>query len=434
MDQTAVVELEDARISQARLHGDTCAFGTSTGAVLVVDLADGEIVDGYEGHAGEVTALEWDGSELVTGGIDGIVRVFEPQRSRDGSSLYEVVEFDDDDYYYDDDDDDDDELLPLSAAADDDLFDPTAKGDVDAAALARAPLYRALCRDLAPPGDEAIIVSEATPASADEPLEESVELRGHSSRVTGVQSVDGVVYSSSLDQRIIAWDLTTRAARLVASAKSAICCLAVVDNVAIVGLMNGSVAAYDVATGHLVFDIPKAHDGAVRALHVARDALAPDDHGLAGRLVVTGGMDGVVKCYVLTQDADTPDGGLRALPADARKRPPPRTKVERRRRDRVGAHALKGHAGAVVAVQADGTKLVSAATDGSLRVWCLRDGRQLYAITGLSRRISSLHFDRHLLVCDGTDESIVVHDFSDPRAARLGDLGDDDDDDDDPRR
>lgn len=80
-----------------------------------------------------------------------------------------------------------------------------------------------------------------------------------------------------------------------------------------------------------------------------------------------------------------------------------------------------GHTGAVVAVQADETKVVSAATDGSVRVWCLRTGRELYAIEGLSRKLSSLHFNRHLLVCDGNDESIVVYDFSDPRGSRIVD-------------
>jgi WD40 repeat protein len=82
------------------------------------------------------------------------------------------------------------------------------------------------------------------------------------------------------------------------------------------------------------------------------------------------------------------------------------------REKRYGSHVLPGHAGAVVALQADDTKLVSASIDGSVRCWDLRTGEQLFALEGHSRKISSLHFEGPLLVVDGTGGHVVVHDFS----------------------
>ena len=82
------------------------------------------------------------------------------------------------------------------------------------------------------------------------------------------------------------------------------------------------------------------------------------------------------------------------------------------RERRYGAHAIAGHEGAVVAVQADDTKLVSASIDGSVRCWDLKTGSQLFALDGHSRQINSLHFEGPLLVADGTGGNVVVHDFS----------------------
>lgn len=455
MDQTAVVHLEDARVSQARLFGETCAFGTSTGAVLVIDLAEGDIIDGYEGHVGEVTALDWDGARLLTGGTDGIVRVFQPQTHRD--SLFELIDDDFGDMEAEDllegsemrpsasssrldDDDDEDDFLS---------FERSAKGDAEAAALARAPLYRTLCSEFEPKdrlADEAIVVFGGFPSltaqgEGEEEEEESIALHGHSSRVTGVRVCDGVVYSCSLDKQILAWDLVSRKGRLVATTESAVCCLAIVGTLAVVGLLNGGIAAYDLDSGDLVFSVPKAHEGAVRAIDLSRRRERPSSLGvddddssvsLDGTLLVTGGMDGVVKCYTIRTHDDgtvTPVAPNSGDEDDEAPGEESESRSRRRRQDgRLGAHTLRGHSGAVVAVQADDTKLVSAANDGSVRVWCLRSGRQLYAIQGLSRKISSVHFDKHLLVCDGTDESIVVHDFSDPKASsKIEDEKDDDD-------
>ena len=123
----------------------------------------------------------------------------------------------------------------------------------------------------------------------------------------------------------------------------------------------------------------------------------------------TGGADGVVKCYTMRGGADGEP--LQPQKADGCPLEAEEVPIHFRGR-RSGAHALRGHAGAVVAVQADDTKLVSASIDGSVRCWDLRTGAQLFALDGHSRHITSLHFEGPLLVSDGTGGNVVVHDFS----------------------
>ena len=73
-DRLAAVELEDTRVCQTRLSGRTVAFGTAAGIVVLVDLEAGTVLDGFDAHTDEITALEWAGSEkLISGGADGAV-------------------------------------------------------------------------------------------------------------------------------------------------------------------------------------------------------------------------------------------------------------------------------------------------------------------------------------------------------------------------
>lgn len=378
MDEKAVVELEDADVSQARLHGTTCAFGTSNGEVLVIDVEECDVVDGYEAHSGQVTALDWDGTTLVTGGEDGLVKVFEPNSA--GGCLFEMV-------------DEDVEEEPL----DDEPLGPE---------IVFAPLYKILAPELAPRpalADRALVQPDFTDDFSDivpEPtpdLSDSMTLHGHEARVTGLCARDGVVYSVGLDKQIIKWDLKSKSGSRIALASSSLCCLAVAGEIAIVGLQDGGLAGYDVTTSDLLFHLPNAHDGAVTAIHVQDDHYSRLD---GTRLLATGGVDGVVKCWTLRGDIAT----LAHHPSPG----------SPRRTDVLTAHVLKGHTGDIVSVQADDTKLVSASTDGSIRVWCLESGEQLYWINGLSKSVSSVHFDNHLLVSDGTNNAIVVHDFSRP--------------------
>lgn len=47
--------------------------------------------------------------------------------------------------------------------------------------------------------------------------------------------------------------------------------------------------------------------------------------------------------------------------------------------------------------------MVSGSQDGSVRVWDLRSGESLYGLYGYTPFLSSLHFDAHRLLSDGTN-------------------------------
>ena len=129
------------------------AFGTAAGIVVLVDLEAGTVLDGFDAHTDEITALEWAGSEkLISGGADGAVVVYSPSRCGE-SSLFELVEVDD---FEDDFDDDDEDAGVLDSLYD--ALDALQDGhDADAdAALARAALFGG---DYYPvPKDDSIII------------------------------------------------------------------------------------------------------------------------------------------------------------------------------------------------------------------------------------------------------------------------------------
>lgn len=62
---------------------------------------------------------------------------------------------------------------------------------------------------------------------------------------------------------------------------------------------------------------------------------------------------------------------------------------------------VKGHAAPVTAVQCDEHRVVSAATDGTVSVWDIRSGQELFQIYGHADGVNSLQFDREQLVTDG---------------------------------
>ena len=396
------MELEDTRVCQTRLSGRTVAFGTAAGIVVLVDLEAGTVLDGFDAHTDEITALEWAGSEkLISGGAGRRRRRLQPSRCGE-SSLFELVEVDD---FEDDFDDDEEDAGVLDSLYD--ALDALQDGhDADADAALAAALFggdyypvpkddRIIIEHQRDRVDVADVLGEMTeaPESDGEP---DVVLRGHSARVTGVRALDAKaskVLSASLDRRVLLWDVEQGDCREVAVAPSAICCLAVADGVAVVGLLDGSVEGYDLEDGARVFRLEDAHEGAVRSVHFGDDGASPlddNDAGPRGRLLCTGGADGVVKCYTMRGGADGEP--LQPQKADGCPLEAEDVPIHFRGR-RSGAHALRGHAGAVVAVQADDTKLVSASIDGSVRCWDLRTGAQLFALDGHSRHITSLHFE-----------------------------------------
>ncbi|KAH8050214.1 hypothetical protein JL720_15405 [Aureococcus anophagefferens] len=367
----------------ARLHGNTVAFGTAAGVVVLVDLDEGLVLDGFDaprrGDRADVVVSSPD----VDGGGE--------------NALFELVDADDDDG--DGDLDDLEDALALYETLEDFALRPTdPDGD---AALARTRLLHGIFPEA--PSD-AIIVDRGgdarrrrpprrcsrTASLEDELLagdkpdgEPDVVLKGHGARVTGVKALgDDAILSASLDRRLLLWDVADGRHRVVAECRSPICCLAVADGVAVVGLLDGAVVAYDIDTGRVNFELAGAHEGAVRSLHF--EAEAEDVPRRRRRL-----------------RARKPGGARRADAAGAV------SAVYRERR--CGKHALEGHGGAIVALQADDAKLVSASIDGTVRCWDLKSGDQP---SSTATRDTTLHFQGDLLVADGTQGTVIVHDFS----------------------
>ena len=79
--------------------------------------------------------------------------------------------------------------------------------------------------------------------------------------------------------------------------------------------------------------------------------------------------------------------------------------------------AREGHDTAVVALQADASKLVSASRDGAVRVWELPRGRSRYALDASSESVgpTRVQFARERLLSDGhlRGRAIVEHKFDD---------------------
>lgn len=71
-----------------------------------------------------------------------------------------------------------------------------------------------------------------------------------------------------------------------------------------------------------------------------------------------------------------------------------------------------GHSGAVAALQGDGDKLVSAARDGTVRVWDVEAGKERFRLQGFTRYVGSLHLTPSRLIADGTNNAICCLDFA----------------------
>lgn len=75
------------------------------------------------------------------------------------------------------------------------------------------------------------------------------------------------------------------------------------------------------------------------------------------------------------------------------------------------------HEGKVTAISQqsryDSSTLLSCGQDGSVSIWDAESGKMLYSMDGFTSSISSLAcLGRDLLVTDGMDELVCVHDFS----------------------
>lgn len=63
-------------IARLMFNGDLVAFAMSDGKVSLVRISTGQVLDKYNAHKTEVTALYFDGVNLLTGGGDGLLNVY----------------------------------------------------------------------------------------------------------------------------------------------------------------------------------------------------------------------------------------------------------------------------------------------------------------------------------------------------------------------
>ncbi|KAF7256758.1 hypothetical protein EG68_08889 [Paragonimus skrjabini miyazakii] len=87
------------------------------------------------------------------------------------------------------------------------------------------------------------------------------------------------------------------------------------------------------------------------------------------------------------------------------------------RRERV----LRGHLGSVLCLQYDDSKLLifSGSTDGTVRVWDIETGRNLYTIRHHNSGVHALRFQRDTLITGSKDHTVCVWQFVSPTEINL---------------
>jgi len=150
-------------------------------------------------------------------------------------------------------------------------------------------------------------------------------------------------------------------------------------------------------------------------------ALSPGVRTRSGtNVLLTGGADGTVKQFEViarrVADVDSSSGGSSRLKLEHW----PRLPTQRMNRR---AHIFLGHDGPITAIVCGGSsvggdsssssKILSAGRDGTIRVWNPSDGKkELYRIDGFTNKLSSVCLDGEILVTDGMDAMVCVHDFN----------------------
>jgi len=76
------------------------------------------------------------------------------------------------------------------------------------------------------------------------------------------------------------------------------------------------------------------------------------------------------------------------------------------------AHVFKrSHVGSVSALSTTSSRVISAGKDGSVIIFNPSTGEELYRMDGFTQDICSLCLDRDILITDGMEEYIAIHDF-----------------------
>lgn len=201
--------------------------------------------------------------------------------------------------------------------------------------------------------------------------EASFRLAGHTNLVTAIEIDAGNrrLYSASLDGTIRVWDLTTgNLINTITAGEPILCMKHTAKDYILVGCASGRIRAYQASRGLHLLSL-NAHNSNITAL---------DFHD-GTQTLATGDADGCVKVWSF----DT------AICIGS----PPK------------------HAGAVMALSVDETKVVSASRDGTVGVNDIKESERLYTIEGYTAFISSLAFDSNCIYADGTNNVIACHSF-----------------------
>jgi len=190
-----------------------------------------------------------------------------------------------------------------------------------------------------------------------------------------------------------------------------------------IGTTDGQVLAYMVSDllesaseGRTSCPLPNgqwsASEEAVTSLACAGEGSLGRGSGQSTSLLLTGSADGVVKQWEVFARPGAERARLEQWPKLSTQRLPKK------------AHMFQGHGNPVTALQAiDATKFLSAAADGTVRAWNPTTGKEIFRMDGFTAELKSLCLRDNILVTDGMEKFVCLHDFDIDPAPEVDDSG-----------
>jgi len=230
-----------------------------------------------------------------------------------------------------------------------------------------------------------------------------------------------LLFSASRDGTMALWDLWTGDLVFHCSmwkeeennGSNSITCADVEGSHIYVGLSSGYIVGYLVdemvqaASVGDAFPKPngkfKAHDAGVTALSCAGEgSLRISRPDTKSSILLTGGTDGIVKQWEMISDDSSP--------TSTKLQHWPRISSQRMKRR---AHLFEGHSpGPITSLAcADPSKILSAGADGTVRAWSPSKGTEMFRMDGFTDSLTSLCLVEDLLITDGMEQFVCVHDF-----------------------
>jgi WD40 repeat protein len=238
---------------------------------------------------------------------------------------------------------------------------------------------------------------------------------------------ENLLFSASVDGSLALWDVQTgdlvyKCQMVQDEEPCSISCADVDSSKSIIylGLTSGHVVGYNIkdmiecAGEGETCPVPSgrflAHEGGITAIKFAgKGILGRPRPGASTSTLLTGGPDGVVKQWEImsrkleSASADAPSLKLEHWPRITNQR------MQKR------AHLFKGHAEdepITALASVDGSKFLSAASDGTIRAWSPSSGEELFRMDGFTDELSSLCLlEGMYLITDGMENLVCVHDF-----------------------